>query len=113
MARLVLTGASGYIGERLYEMASAGGHQLVILGRRPVGEAIFFPWMLGDPAPPGALADADAVIHLAHSWNADAQGRGDSNAAASEQLAGEALAAGVPRFVFASTVSARPTARNA
>jgi NADH dehydrogenase len=113
-ARIVLTGASGYIGKRLAQMAQAEGHSVAILGRHaPDGEAAFFPWILGEPVPQQALAGADAVIHLAHSWSADAEGRGDLNAAASEALARAALAAGVKRFVFASTVSARPTARNA
>jgi nucleoside-diphosphate-sugar epimerase len=114
MAKLVLTGASGYIGDRLCEMARADGHQIVVLGRHapPVG-SIFFSWALGDEAPLAALRGANAVIHLAHSWQADTQPGDNANMHASERLARGAVAAGVPRFIFASTTSARSTARNA
>jgi len=113
MARLVLTGASGYIGKRLTEMARDEGHQLVILGRRrPDIEAVFFSWTLGEEAPLAALMGADAFIHLAHSWAADSAPGENANEAAAERLARQALAAGIPRFVLASTTSARANARN-
>ena len=114
MARLLVTGASGYIGKRLCAMARVEGHQVVALGRAAPGEGIiFFSWSLGEPVPAAALAGADALIHLAHSWAADTKAGENLNRAASERLAREALAAGVPRFVFASTNSARPGALNA
>ncbi len=109
MARLLVTGASGYIGRRLVEMARTDGHQLAILGRGS-GD---LRWSLGEPVPAGAFAGVDAVIHLAHSWAADAEGRAGLNGDASEALARAALAGGAPRFVFASTNSARAEALNA
>jgi len=109
VARLLVTGASGYIGRRLVEMAQADGHQVIILGRGSPD----LPWSLGEPVPARAFVGVDAVIHLAHSWAADAEGRAGLNGDASEALAHSAFAAGVPRFVFASTNSARPEALNA
>ena len=109
MARLLVTGASGYIGRRLVEMAQADGHQVIILGRGSPD----LHWSLGEPVPARAFVGVDAVIHLAHSWAADAEGRAGLNGDASEALAHSAFAAGVPRFVFASTNSARPEALNA
>lgn len=111
--KLVVTGASGYIGSRLVEMACAEGHQVTVLGRTvPEGGIVSFSWTLGEDAPAAALSGADAVIHLAHSWAADSAPGENLNALAAEKLAGQALAAGVPRFVFASTTSARPAAKN-
>jgi nucleoside-diphosphate-sugar epimerase len=110
--KLVITGVSGYIGRRLVELARTEGHQIVTLGRTAPEGLVSFSWALGEEAPMAALAGADAVIHLAHSWAADSAEGENLNAIAGEKLARQALAAGVPRFVFASTTSARPTARN-
>jgi len=109
VARLLVTGASGYIGRRLVEMAQADGHQVTVLGRG--GSDL--RWSLGEPVDSRAFAGVDAVVHLAHSWAADAEGMAGLNGDASEALARAALAAGVPRFVFASTNSARAEALNA
>jgi len=113
MARLLVTGTSGYIGKRLVAMARADGHGVVAPGRTAIPDTQFFPWSLGESMPPAALTGVDAVIHLAHSWRADSGGDAHLNAAAGERLAHQALAAAIPRFVFASTTSARPTALNA
>src|SRR5690242_1468452 len=90
-------------------MAQADGHLVTVLGRG----ASDLRWSLGEPVDARAFAGIDAVIHLAHSWAADAEGRAGLNGDASEALAHAALAAGVPRFVFASTNSARAEALNA
>lgn len=110
--KLLITGASGYIGARLAQTAQARGHQVIVLGRGPVPGFDVTPWLLGEPVPAGALDGADALIHLAHDWSADGKA-GDANGAATEALARQVLAAGVARFVFASSTSARPDAANA
>ena len=110
--RLVVTGASGYIGQRLVERARADGHQVIVLGRRAPEGLVSFEWNLGEDAPMAALSGADAVIHLAHNWAADSAPGENLNALAGEKLARQALDAGVPRFVFASTTSARANAKN-
>jgi nucleoside-diphosphate-sugar epimerase len=103
--RLVVTGASGYIGARLVELAQARGCDVLRL-----------PWRLGDVPPEALLMGATAVIHLGHSWNSDAEagtGPGNINLQGAVDLAGAADRAGVARFVFASTTSARAEALNA
>jgi nucleoside-diphosphate-sugar epimerase len=112
MARLLITGASGYIGRQLVTLARARGHDVVAPGRSAVADTQFFSWSLSDRVPPAALAGVDAIIHLAYSWSADAEGNAGLNVSAGELLARDALASGITRFVFASTNSARPTARN-
>jgi nucleoside-diphosphate-sugar epimerase len=110
--KLLITGASGYIGQRLAEMARARGHQVMVLGRSAPKGFDFTAWRLGEAVPAEALAGAGALIHLAHDWSADGK-PGDANGAASEALARQALTAGVVRFVFASSTSSRADAANA
>ena len=115
--RVVVTGASGYIGARLVERAQHGGCEVVVLGSRPAGSDIdAVPWRLGETPRLTAFAGASAVIHLAHDWASDRRdgnGPGNANPIGAEVLARAAREAGVPRFVFASTTSARPEALNA
>jgi uncharacterized protein YbjT (DUF2867 family) len=109
MARLLVTGASGYIGRRLVQLARSQGHEVVTLGR----DGSDVRWSQGEPVPEGVFVGVDGAIHLAHSWEADAKGNSRLNGDSSEALARAALDAMVPRFVFASTNSARAEARNA
>ncbi len=115
--RLVVTGASGYLGARFVERAQERGCEVVALGSKPPGSTIVAtPWRLGEPARLTAFAGATAVVHLAHDWASDrfhGDTPGNPNLIGTEMLARAAREAGVPRFVFASTNSARPRALNA
>jgi len=115
--RIVLTGASGYIGTRLLERALRRGCEVVVLGSPPPWAKVeAVPWRLGESVPNGALAASTAVIHLGHSWASDA-GPGTAednlNLRGALRLADDVLESGGPRFVFTSTTSARPDALNA
>jgi nucleoside-diphosphate-sugar epimerase len=117
MPRLMLTGASGYIGQRLCTVAAERGWDVVVLGSAPAGGTVGrrFDWRLGEDIPPTAFEGVTAVVHLAHSWSSDGERRAPSanlNLVGTERLGRAALAAGVSRFVFASTTSARPQALN-
>lgn len=116
--RLVLTGANGYVGTALCRAALAQGFELVILGKPPElgkGAALtVHSWRLGDPVPEALLQGAVAFIHVAHAWAGDAAGPGPGNPnfSGTLQLAAQARAAGIPRFVFVSTTAAHEGALN-
>jgi nucleoside-diphosphate-sugar epimerase len=110
---LILTGADGYIGARLAELALAAGWQVTALSRRADGPLRRLPWSLGETLPAEAPA-AHALIHLAHDWRVRAteDDPGGINLAGTRTLLHSARAAGVARFVFVSSQSARADAAN-
>ncbi|HUQ92970.1 MAG TPA: TIGR01777 family oxidoreductase [Bryobacteraceae bacterium] len=68
--QLTLTGASGFLGNRLVARLLESGHRLRILGRHKpatLAEGVsFYHWdVLQGPPPPEALEAAEAVIHFA------------------------------------------------
>ncbi|NKL76986.1 NAD-dependent epimerase/dehydratase family protein [Rhizobium leguminosarum] len=107
--RLIITGSTGYIGARLVAMAHERGFDVVELGRRP-GAA----WRIGDEPAASDLEGGVAVVHLAHSWATppEAAEEKNINISGTVKLAEAAKAAGVPRFVFASSTSSRQEALN-
>ncbi|MDH6203779.1 MULTISPECIES: NAD-dependent epimerase/dehydratase family protein [Rhizobium] len=107
--RLIITGSTGYIGARLVAMAREGGFDVVELGRRPGGK-----WRIGDESAASDLEGAIGLVHLAHSWaNAsEAAEEENVNISGTLKLAEATKAAGVPRFVFASSTSSRKEALN-
>ena len=89
--RLVVTGASGYIGARLVERARQCGCEVIALGSKPRGSAIaMVPWRLGESPRLTAFVGATAVIHLGHDWASDrlnGDGPGNANMVGTEVLA--------------------------
>lgn len=89
MSRVVVTGATGTIGQAVCRALGARGDQVVALSRDPErGRAVLGPAATvygwpdpnGTPPPAQALAGADAVIHLlgepvAQRWTEDAKRR--------------------------------------
>lgn len=70
MTRLVVTGASGFIGSRIVEAALARNYEVVALVRNPSAMSskmreglVVKRWQLGDPLP--ELGGAKALVHLA------------------------------------------------
>ncbi|MSQ48874.1 MAG: NAD-dependent epimerase/dehydratase family protein [Betaproteobacteria bacterium] len=98
--RIVLTGASGFIGSALVPALRTRGHQVVALDRAAVGDiAGFTAW-------PTHLAGADAVVHLAalaHAPGVDQERLRAVNVDAALALGKAAAAAGV-KMLLMSTV---------
>ena len=118
MARILVTGAGGFIGRAMCPGLAARGHRVIAGlrgGRAPgmppsdhLAEGVE-PRLLGEVAPGrdwrGALGDVDIVIHLAqraHRRAAEAALAGEPQAAAA--LAQGAAQAGVRRFLYMSSV---------
>ncbi|WP_261334219.1 NAD-dependent epimerase/dehydratase family protein [Rhizobium leguminosarum] len=90
-------------------MARERGFDVVELGRRPGAK-----WRIGDEPAASDLEGGVAVVHLAHSWATppEAAEEKNINISGTVKLAEAAKAAGVPRFVFASSTSSRQEALN-
>ena len=117
--RILVTGSDGYIGQVLVPMLQEAGHQVTGLDSGLFADCVFpgqkrptAPTLWRDLRDVGAaeIAGHDAVLHLAGLSN-DPLGDLDPamtyevNHAASVRLAKLAKAAGVGRFVFASSCS--------
>ncbi len=114
--RVLLTGGTGFVGPAAASSLHAAGHQVRCLVRetsdRSVLEGLGIPleWALGDvcdPASlPAALEGVDAIVHVAGITKGI---RFDDyqrvNAYGSRLLAEAAVAAGVKRFVYCSTLA--------
>ncbi|MFI9783449.1 NAD-dependent epimerase/dehydratase family protein [Kitasatospora sp. NPDC051984] len=61
---LALTGATGFCGAHLAALATARGHRVLTLGRRPARHGTHLPWDATAADVPD-LSGADAVIHCA------------------------------------------------
>jgi nucleoside-diphosphate-sugar epimerase len=108
--RLLLTGASGYLGRFIAADAQAAGDHVTALGRRDTGLDGFLPFALDTRPPP--LPPADALIHAAFDHVAgryrggegeDPEGFLARNRAGSARLFDAAQAAGIARVVFLSS----------
>jgi nucleoside-diphosphate-sugar epimerase len=116
--KVLVTGHNGYIGSVMMPFLRAAGHEVVGLDTFlyeacTIGpETATFPALRLDlrDVTPDHLRGFDAVIHLAALsndplGNLDAENTYDINHRAAVKLAAAAKAAGVPRYLFASSCS--------
>lgn len=105
--RILIVGASGYIGARLVALLQAQDHDLVLMSRdaRPLVER--FPGahvvagdLLEPSTLPGALEGVQIAYYLAHSMTAGERGFAERDRQAARNFGEAARAAGVSRIVY-------------
>jgi nucleoside-diphosphate-sugar epimerase len=109
---IALTGGTGFVGQAVVDLACRRGLSLRALARREQAPCNGVEWIRGDLADRAALVrlvdGAQAVLHVAGVVNApDPMGFHLGNVAGTEALVEAAEQAGVPRFVFVSSLAAR------
>jgi uncharacterized protein YbjT (DUF2867 family) len=109
--RVLLTGATGFVGRHLYPALEAAGHQVACSSRDPERAARAWPrraWVRLDVDEPASFAPAlqgcDAVIYLVHQMGAG-EDYGTREARAARGLREAAAAAGVSRIVYLGGVA--------
>ncbi len=105
--RILVVGASGYIGSRLVPRLMADGHELTLMSRDVRPLAARFPDarvvaadLLEPQSLPPAVEGAEVVYYLAHSMRAGERGFVERDRIAAGNLARAAAAAGVERIIY-------------
>jgi uncharacterized protein YbjT (DUF2867 family) len=109
---IAVTGATGFVGGRLLELALAAGHEIRALARRPQPGRDGVTWIDGALDRPDSLdrlvESADAVIHVAGVINApDLAGFEAGNITGTAAILDAAERSGAERFVHVSSLAAR------
>jgi uncharacterized protein YbjT (DUF2867 family) len=110
--KIAITGGTGFVGQALIDRADADGVLVQALARKPQAGRDGIEWIAGDLADRIALArlveGVEAVIHVAGLTNAPNPAAFEAANVAGTLAVIEAMhAAGVPRLVFVSSLSAR------
>ncbi|MDQ3073991.1 MAG: NAD(P)H-binding protein [Pseudomonadota bacterium] len=109
---LALTGATGFVGAQLLDLALSEGHAVRALTRRPQPPRAGVTWVEGalddGDALAALVAGASAVIHVAGVINArDAAGFEAGNVTGTAAILTATETAGIKRFVHVSSLAAR------
>ncbi len=115
---LAMTGATGFVGATLVDLAIAAGWRVRALTRRPQPARPGMDWVAGALNAPESLAalamGSDAMIHVAGVVNAaDAAGFEAGNVVGTLNMVQAARESGVRRFIHVSSLSAREPALSA
>lgn len=113
--RIALTGGTGFVGQTLIDQALERGMVVDALARRSQPRREGVTWIKGELADRDALDEmllgAEVVIHVAGVVNApDAEEFTRGNVTGTLAVLAAARAAGVPRFIYVSSLSAREPA---
>ncbi len=110
--KLAITGATGFVGGHLLDLAVREGHQVQALTRRPQPDRENVTWVGGSLDRPDSLEQlvqgVDAIIHVAGVLNVrDAAGFEAGNVGGTANMLAAAERAAVGRFVHVSSLAAR------
>lgn len=105
--RVLIVGASGYIGARLVALLQSAGHDLVLMSRdaRPLverfaGAEVVAADLLEPSTLPSALDGVQVAYYLAHSMLAGERGFAERDRQAARNFASAAHVAGVSRIIY-------------
>lgn len=109
---IAITGATGFVGQAVCDLALAQGLELRALTRSKQEPRAGIEWVAGDlndrPALARLMAGAEAILHIAGLTTApDAASFEAGNVGGTMNVVEAAQAAGVPRLVFVSSLAAR------
>lgn len=109
---IAVTGATGFVGQSLLDRASEAGVDVRALARKAQEKRKGVKWIAGDLGDQKALnrlcRGAEAVVHVAGVVNAhDPAGFEEGNVTGTLNVIEAARKAGVGRFIFVSSLSAR------
>ncbi len=109
---LAVTGGTGFVGQRLLDLAAERGHTIRALTRKPRPDRDGVEWVEGSLESRDALENlmrgSEAVIHVAGVINAlDTAGFEAGNVKGTLAMLAAATAAGTRRFVHVSSLAAR------
>lgn len=112
MSVLAVTGATGFVGARFVDLATAQGHEVRALTRRPQPARAGVTWVAGSLEAADLLAElvrgADAVVHIAGVVNApDAAAFERGNVDGTRAIVAAAERGGVRRLVHVSSLASR------
>ncbi len=119
---IIITGATGFVGEEVVKQARAAGHPVRAIVRNPqraswlaerYGAELFHGNVLYAPSIEGAMQDAKCVIHLVgiiREWKENTFER--VHVEATKHVIDEAKKAGVKRFLHMSALGTRENARS-
>jgi nucleoside-diphosphate-sugar epimerase len=108
----IVTGAYGYLGSRVRKRLHEAGWTTVALVRSPRPGDRAEAWSLGEPAPPGALGGAHALVHCAYDFHVRRRREiRQVNVEGTATLLRSARDAGVARLLALSSMSAYPGTR--
>lgn len=105
--RLLITGASGFIGSHLVSVASKQGWDIVSFSRsgiKPEGASKAFAWSFGQKVPINAFEGVNYAIHLAHDFSGEKGAK--ETIISTYEMALLLNSSGVQRQIFVSSYSA-------
>ncbi|MBA1376351.1 NAD-dependent epimerase/dehydratase family protein [Pseudomonas brassicacearum] len=109
--KLVITGATGYVGQRLAALAAASGHEVICATRQPCPAP--YTWLPYDLRGPGLdlPVGTQALIHLAANTSSAVHTSPDDEVEAAQALL-RCAQQGTAKFIFISSQTAEATAPN-
>lgn len=102
-----ITGGGGYVGGGVKNYFSARGWEILELTRRPKPNSRAVKFQLGEEIPPTAFENAGAFVHCAYDFQPLRRDEIRAvNVEGSQKLLAAARAAGIPKIIFISSISA-------